>query len=136
MYAFLLSILVLVSIALVGVVLLQAGKGGGIAASFGGASSSSDAFMGTRQTANVLTKASWWLGGVFLGLTLILQIVSTRAAVPRSILDAPASQQQTAPPTTTAPAVPLTPAPTQQSPAVPLTPPPAPRSDQPPAPRP
>ena len=72
MYTFLLTLLILDAIILAIAVLLQSGKGGGLAASFGGASSSSDSVIGTRQAGNLLTKASWWCGGVFLGLAFIL----------------------------------------------------------------
>jgi preprotein translocase subunit SecG len=115
MYTFLLVILIIDALLLVGVVLMQAGKGGGMAASFGGASSSSDSLIGTRQAGNVLTKASWWLGGIFLALAFILQLMSSRPRTPESVLDRPLSAPvQSAPaPTGPAPAVPLEPAPTQ-----------------------
>ena len=114
MYTFLLIILIIDAVLLVGVVLMQAGKGGGMAASFGGASSSTDSIIGTRQAGNVLTKASWWLGGVFLVLAFILQLMSSRPRTPSSVLDRPLSApvQTTPAPTGPAPAVPLEPAPT------------------------
>ena len=97
MYTFLLILLILDSLVLVAAVLLQAGKGGGIAASFGGASSSADAFIGTRQAGNLLTKTSWWAGALFLALAFVLQIASTRRSAPTSVLDRPFSQQPAAP---------------------------------------
>lgn len=112
MYTFLLAILIIDSLVLVAAILMQAAKGGGLAASFGGVSTAADAFLGSRQAGNVLTKVTWWAGGIFLGLAFILQIMSTRGRSPSSILDqgltAPA---QTAPATTPPPsAVPLEPA--------------------------
>ena len=115
MYTFLLVILIIDAVLLIGVVLMQAGKGGGMAASFGGASSSADSIIGTRQAGNVLTRASWWLGGAFLALAFILQLMSSRPRTPESVLDRPLSgTPQTAPaaPSGAAPAVPLEPAPT------------------------
>jgi len=91
MYTFLLIILVLVSVAVIGAVLLQSGKGGGLAASFGGASSSSDSLIGTRQAGNLLTKVSWWGGGIFIFLAFVLQLMSVRTRVPRSVLDTPST---------------------------------------------
>jgi preprotein translocase subunit SecG len=115
LFGFLLVLLVIVSLVLVAAVLLQSGKGGGVAASFGGVSSSADAFIGTRQAGNLLTKVSWWGGGVFLFLAFVLQILSSRAAaVPESVLDRLA--RQAAPPATApakggaVPAAPLEPA--------------------------
>lgn len=87
MYTFLLVLLIIDALVLGTAVLLQAGKGGGLAASFGGASSSSDSLLGTRQAGNLLTKTSWWAGGIFIGLAFVLQIMSARSRVPTSILD-------------------------------------------------
>src|SRR5947209_10806737 len=87
LYTFLLILLIIDSIVLVVAVLLQAGQGGGMAASFGGVSSSASSFMGARQAGNLLTKASWWCGGLFLGLSFLLALASTRSRTPSSVLD-------------------------------------------------
>jgi preprotein translocase subunit SecG len=119
LYTFLLTLLVIDCIVLMLAILLQSGKGTGLAASFGGASSSPDALIGIRQAGNLLTKASWWGGGIFLGLCFILQIMSTHTSVPRSVLEKGLTTQprNVAPPPTSAPAVPLEPAPTATAPA-------------------
>ena len=123
LYTFLLTILVIDSIVLVAAILLQAGKGSGLAANFGGASSSPDAFIGIRQAGTILTKATWWCAGIFLGLSFVLQIMSTRTQVPKSVLEdtfanpAPAAAPPVTTPSTTAPAVPLGPAPAAPAPA-------------------
>jgi preprotein translocase subunit SecG len=82
MFTLLVILISLVALFLIGVILLQSGKGGGLAAEFGGASSSTDSIMGGRQAANVLTRATWIGGGVFLLLALILAIMSARATAP------------------------------------------------------
>lgn len=110
MYTFLIIVLVLVAVLLTVVVLMQAGKGGGLAATFGGAGSSSDSFFGARQMGNALTKASWYLGGVFLLLGFTLSLMSSRAVTSRSILDQP----------TGAPVAPATPAPGASEAPIPL----------------
>jgi preprotein translocase subunit SecG len=97
MYTFLLILLILVSLVLIAAVLLQAGKGGGLAASFGGASSSADSLIGTRQAGNLLTRVSWWGGGVFLFLSFVLGLMSVRTRTPRSILDQPFATPPAAP---------------------------------------
>lgn len=120
MYTFLLTLLILDAIVLAIAVLLQSGKGGGLAASFGGASSSSDSVIGTRQAGNLLTKASWWCGGVFLGLAFVLQVMSSRGTAPKSVLDklaAPATPTTAPAGGAAAPAAPLT-----QQPVVPAVP--------------
>ena len=117
-YNILIAILILDAVILVAAILLQSGKGGGLAASFGGASSSPDAFVGIRQAGTILTRATWWCGGIFLGLSFLLQVMSTRSRAPRSILEdtfgtpapaaAPALPGNAAP---APPAIPLEPAP-------------------------
>ena len=125
MYTVLLVLLILVSVILIGAVLIQSGKGSGLAASFGGASSSSD-IMGSHQMATGIGKATWYLGGVFLLLAYVLAIMSARPTVPKSALDQLTAPQTQAPvqsaPTNAAPIVPLQPAPT--APTAPAKPPP------------
>jgi preprotein translocase subunit SecG len=128
LYTFLLTLLVIDCIVVMLAILLQSGKGTGLAASFGGASSSPDALIGIRQAGNILTKISWWGGGIFLGLCFILQIMSTHTSAPRSVLEKGlgAQPQNVAPPPTSAPAVPLEAAPTATAPtATPKAKPPA-----------
>ena len=120
-YNFLLVLLVIDSILLVAAILAQSGKGTGLAASFGGASSSPDAFIGIRQAGNLLTKFSWWGGGIFLFLAFVLQLMSSRVNAQHSILEKGiATPAQTAPAPTSTPSVPL-----QQAPATPAATPPA-----------
>jgi preprotein translocase subunit SecG len=92
MYGFLLAVLILDAIFLSVVILLQAGKGGGLAA-MGGGAAATDGILGGRQATTVLTRATWTSGTVFMVLSLILSIMSSRSAAPSSILrpDAPAS---------------------------------------------
>ena len=124
MYTFLLILLILDSVVLGVAILMQAGKGGGLAASFGGAGSTGD-FLGIRQAGNLLTKASWWCGGIFIALSFLLAMLSTRNRMPRSILDQPFS----APPVSA-------PAPDANAPALPITPAPGTPAPQPPPPQP
>lgn len=135
LYRLLLIILILDALVLIAAILLQAGKGSGLAANFGGASSSPDAFIGVRQAGTILTKATWWCSGIFLLLAFVLQVMSTRAQAPRSVLEKTFSNQPApaapVPGATTAP-IPLTPvpstAPRTSPPAAtaPANPPPAP----------
>ena len=96
-----------------------------MAASFGGVSSSESSFLGARQAGNLLTKASWWCGGLFLALSFLLALASTQSRAPKSILDQTfAPTPVTTSPTNAAPAagganpaIPLTPAPAANTPA-------------------
>ena len=86
MYLFV-SILILVICVLLGlIVLVQNPKGGGLAANFAGAGSQ---FMGVRQTADFLEKATWSLA---IGL-LVMSLVGTMI-VPRSSVEVRQSQLQ------------------------------------------
>jgi len=133
-YTFLVILLILDSLVLVAAILLQAGKGGGLAASFGGATSAADALIGTRQAGNLLTRASWWCGGIFLLLAFVLQIASARTRVPSSVLDAPLTAPAPAAPAPSTqkanPAVPLEAAPKSGDTTAPATPAPKPQPKQ------
>ncbi len=72
MFALLLTLLILDALLLSVVVLLQAGQGGGLA-SLGGATT--DTVLGGRQAVTILTKLTWWCGGIFLALALLLSLV-------------------------------------------------------------
>jgi preprotein translocase subunit SecG len=120
MVTFLVVLLVIDSLILALAILVQSGKGGGLAASFGGATTSAEAFMGLRQAGNLFSKLSWWCGGIFLLLAFIISLMSVRTRAPESVLDRAFEQPAPAPvqtaPATTTPAVPLEPAPTTPAP--------------------
>jgi preprotein translocase subunit SecG len=75
---------ILAAVILFPAILLQAGQGGGLATQFGGGSST-DAFVGGRQAATILHKASWWAGGTFLAICFVLQLASSRGSTPQSL---------------------------------------------------
>ncbi len=85
MYGILLALLVLDGIFLSVVILLQAGKGGGLAA-VGGGAAMTDGLLGGRQATTVLTRATWAAGTAFMVLALILSIMSSRAQAPTSVI--------------------------------------------------
>ena len=116
MFTFLLVLLIIDSIVLIAAILMQSGKGSGLAASFGGVSSSADSLLGTRQAGNLLTRTSWWGGALFLFLSYVLSIASSRERAPRSVLDQ-AFTQPGAP--ATAPATPNANSPIPLTPAAP-----------------
>jgi preprotein translocase subunit SecG len=96
MYALLLVVLVLDGLFMAVVILLQAGKGGGLAA-VGGGAAMTEGILGGRQAATVLTRATWISGSVFMALALVLSIMSSRAAAPTSVIQVPATAPTTAP---------------------------------------
>lgn len=92
MYGFLLAVLILDGLLLGVVILLQSGKGGGLAAMGGSGTTPTDGILGGRQATNLLTRATWTSGTIFMVLALVLSIMSSRSSAPASILrpDAPA----------------------------------------------
>ena len=133
MFAFLLTLLILDALLLSVVVLLQAGQGGGLA-SLGGATT--DTVLGGRQAVTLLTKATWWCGGIFLVLALVLSLVprggGTNALQERLRSATPASAPSAPLPLGGSPVSPTTPATgTAPTPATGAAPAPAPTSGAP-----
>ena len=114
MYFVLISIISIVAILLMIIVLLQSSKGGGLAGTFGGAGNMGSMF-GTRRTADFLSKATWWLGGILAFLAIITNLFflpgSSTAEQRQSIIQQSGRQSipqqstipQTQPPTTQQP---------------------------------
>jgi preprotein translocase subunit SecG len=96
MYGFLLAILVLDGLFMTVVILLQAGKGGGLA-SVGGGAAMTEGILGGRQATTVLTRATWIAGSLFMTLALVLSIMSSRATAVQSVIQVPAAQPTSAP---------------------------------------
>jgi preprotein translocase subunit SecG len=99
MFIILVVLISLLALFLITIILLQSGKGGGLAAEFGGASSSTDSIMGGRQAANVLTRATWIGGALFLALSLLLAVLSARTTGPAESILRSEFQTPTAAPT-------------------------------------
>lgn len=101
MYGILLAILVLDGIFLGIVILLQSGKGGGLAA-VGGGAAMTEGLLGGRQATTMLTRSTWISGTIFMVLAFVLSIMSSRAHQPQSVI-------QVNPPTTTSAPAPMLP---------------------------
>jgi preprotein translocase subunit SecG len=92
----LLIIHLFVTLALIGVVLIQRSEGGGLGI---GSSQGMGSFMSGRGTANLLTRTTAILAVIFMGLSLTLALMNrgTSGSTTRSILDTPAPASSTAP---------------------------------------
>lgn len=93
MFGFLLAVLVLDGLLLGLVVLMQAGKGDGLAAMGGGGGTMADGVLGGRQAVTLLSKTTWVTGGIFLTLSLVLSVMSSRSSNAQSVLQQEFSQQ-------------------------------------------
>jgi preprotein translocase subunit SecG len=93
----LLIIHLFVTLALIGVVLIQRSEGGGLGI---GSSQGMGSFMSGRGTANLLTRTTAILAVIFMALSLTLAVLNrgTSGSTTRSILDTPAPVSPKAPP--------------------------------------
>lgn len=82
---------IVISFLLIGAILLQSGKGSGLAAGFGGASAGTQVFGGSGA-GGFLSKASVWLGALFMATSLSLAYLSSQ---PKSAMSLEGSGAQT-----------------------------------------
>ena len=97
----LLIIHLFVTLALIGVVLIQRSEGGGLGI---GSSQGMGSFMSGRGTANLLTRTTAILAVIFMALSMTLALLNRGSSGPtHSILDTPAPASTPAPSSTPAP---------------------------------
>ena len=117
-----LSVLIfLASILLIGVVLIQKSKGGGLAAS----ASNYNQFMGVKKTTDFIEKATWGLAIFICVLSIATPFISETTVVSKKITleDMKAQQEQKAPQFPTQQAAPAQEqAPAAEAPAAPAAP--------------
>lgn len=101
----------IVTIALIGVVLVQKSEGGGLGIGSGGGGG----FMTGRGTANLLTRTTAVLAAIFMALSLALAVLNMGSRQPSSLIES-VPTAPAAPALPLAPALPAPPA----GPAVPL----------------
>ncbi|MDE7159573.1 MAG: preprotein translocase subunit SecG [Muribaculaceae bacterium] len=102
MYIFLSILIVIASLLLIGVVLIQKSKGGGLASDY----SSGNQYMGYRKTTDFIEKATWTLA-IFICVVSICASFAIKTPVTASSMAPAAPAATTAP----APAPAATPAP-------------------------
>ena len=79
----LLTLQIIISVCLVGVVLLQRSEGGGLVGGGGGPSG----MMSVRGAGDLLTRITWTLGAAFFIISLLLTILAGREKGAASIVD-------------------------------------------------
>jgi preprotein translocase subunit SecG len=103
---------VLVALAIIGLVLLQHGKGADMGSGFGGGASGS--LFGASGSANFLSRMTAVLAAVFFALSLLLAYLATnREAAPGGVMDAVKRQKSEPVKAAPAPAEPVKPAPAE-----------------------
>jgi preprotein translocase subunit SecG len=129
MYGLLLALHILICVALILVILLQSGKGGGLAGgAFGG---TAQTVFGGRGATDFLTRATMVLGGAFFATSVVLSLMSSGVRAPsRSLMQEearraiPTAPQQGGPPAGSPQPPPAGQAPAGGSPQAPASPPP------------
>jgi preprotein translocase subunit SecG len=76
MYIFFTVIVVLAAVFMIGIVLVQNSKGGGLAAGF----SSSNSIMGVRKTTDFVEKATWYAVGILIVFSIATVAVKDKTA--------------------------------------------------------
>lgn len=89
MYTLLVILIVLAALLMIGIVLIQESKGGGLASGFAGANS----LAGVRQTTNFVEKATWSLAGIMVVLSIACAYQAPNAAAEGSVIENAATEQ-------------------------------------------
>lgn len=97
MYTLFVTLIVLASVLMIGIVLIQESKGGGLASNF----SSSNAIMGVRKTTDIVEKTTWGLAIAMVILSIICAYVAPTASTTQSVLEKAATETQTTNPVNT-----------------------------------
>ncbi|OUD14624.1 preprotein translocase subunit SecG [Thioflexithrix psekupsensis] len=109
MHTILVIVQIMVCASLIGLILIQHGKGADMGAAFG--SGASATVFGSRGSASFLTRTTAGLAAAFFILSLVLAYFSTGQREPRSVLESVTVQTQ---PATELPATTAVPSPTSE----------------------
>ncbi|MCR5131558.1 MAG: preprotein translocase subunit SecG [Prevotella sp.] len=96
-YTLFVILIVLAALLMIGIVLIQESKGGGLASNF----SSSNQIMGVRKTTDVIEKATWSLAAAMVIFSVVCAYVAPTASTEQSVLENVATETQTTNPTNT-----------------------------------
>ena len=89
-YTFFVILIVLAALLMIGIVLIQESKGGGLSSNFAG----SNQIMGVRKTTDFIEKATWTLAAAMVALSVICAWVAPTATTERSVMENIATEQQ------------------------------------------
>lgn len=97
LYTLFVVLIVIASLLMIGIVLIQESKGGGLASNF----SSSNAIMGVRKTTDFVEKATWGLAAAMVVFSVLCAYVAPTAQTEQSVMEQGAIQNQATNPQTT-----------------------------------
>lgn len=95
MFTFLVVVIALIGLLITLVVLVQSGKGGGLAGIASGGATQQ--ILGARQAPDVLEKATWMLASAFIVLCILTNFTIGGEQVQESVIQERAQEQQTSP---------------------------------------
>lgn len=93
MYTLFVILIVIAALLMIGIVLIQESKGGGLASNF----SSSNQIMGVRKTTDFIEKATWGLAIVMVVCSIICAHVAPKATTDESVIEKTAGDSNTNP---------------------------------------
>ncbi len=73
MFTVLMIIIIFLGLAMTAVILMQNPKGGGLSSAFGG-SGGVGSMLGVRHASDILAKATWWMAGIFIVLSVLVNM--------------------------------------------------------------
>lgn len=94
MYLLFVILIVLAALLMIGIVLIQESKGGGLASNF----SSSNQIMGVRKTTDFIEKTTWGLAIAMVVFSVVCAYVAPKAANEESVVERNATEQKEANP--------------------------------------
>ena len=93
MYTLFLILIILAAVLMIGIVLIQESKGGGLASNF----SSSNQIMGVRKTTDFIEKATWGLAIAMVVFSVVCAYTAPDASASQSVMENAAEAPQTNP---------------------------------------
>src|SRR3712207_630189 len=97
MYTLLVIIIVILAFLMIGIVLIQESKGGGLASNL----SSGNQVLGVRKTTDVVEKATWFLAAAMVVVSIVSAHVVPTASTEQSVFDGATPQTEKVNPITT-----------------------------------
>lgn len=94
LYALFVILIVLAAFLMIGIVLIQESKGGGLASNF----SSSNNVLGVRKTTDFIEKATWSLAIFMVVCSVVCAYVAPQSATEESVIERNATESSTANP--------------------------------------
>ncbi len=96
MFTFVIIVITIIAILITFVVLIQSGKGGGLAGIAAGGATTQ--ILGARQAPDVLEKATWMLATLFIVLCILSNfVIDTGDGAQESVIQQRAQQEETQP---------------------------------------